>query len=564
MKTLKSLGLMARSVLSPFANFWRSITAPAPYALGAIPGPYPAINTTTAAALIAADQAAQEVLWSKRTIAGADLCYQDAPLNEFAMARVEPGEKPSDRDLQKFIVSVTDAQAMHGQVVNITTRAGIAGPGVAGEGECTGNELTQQLGTFSFRIGFFWYGSAFTMMARDQTMLGIMNDKYISDGFRALHAKKRNDDHLMRMIAWANMTTIVSGGVSVTNSVGYRNNLLPEGVVNVASLKSANVVDTTLISNVGTYQPRLGGIPMDTVMDSGASVGQAFTYLDTDIALQGLQTEPAYLQGLSFGAERGKDNPIFAGGLQKWNKHALYQWIMKDHANKGSIGSPLNARALLGAAVTGVNTSTVLQGGGFVYNSGDWPIRNYFEFFAGAYYQFHNGDTIAQNTSVFPTGFSSFYIVVINPTPNAQGHYWRVYGYTTVGSTSTTADTIAISNASIILGLPGEILSGDTGGLQHPQGALIVQCNPLGTPYGYGFMLGAQGMVCGSGSINGSVVNPLMGQRTVEIRNAGMAIALGARGVWGNNVVQRAGDGSAPGFVMTTHALTINGAPVVV
>ena len=95
------------------------------------------------------------------------------------------------------------------------------------------------------------------------------------------------------------------------------------------------------------------------------------------------------------------------------------------------------------------------------------------------------------------------------------------------------------------------------------QGALIVQCNVLGTPYGYSFMLGAQGLVCGNGSINGSASNPLMGKRTVEILNHGTSIAIGAEGVWGNQVVQRAGDGGAPGFLMATHALAIPGAPVV-
>ena len=76
-------------------------------------------------------------------------------------------------------------------------------------------------------------------------------------------------------------------------------------------------------------------------------------------------------------------------------------------------------------------------------------------------------------------------------------------------------------------------------------------------------MLGAQSLVCGNGSINGSASNPVMGKRTVEILNHGTSIAIGAEAVWGNQIVQRAGDGAAPGFLMATHALAVRGAPIV-
>ena len=545
--------------------------SPAPYVLGAYPGTvpaaYPAINSVTIANLIAGDANAQEILWSKRVIMGAELCYQDNPLAEYFTARVEPGKKPNERELKKAIVSVTDAEKVHGQVINITTRAGLGGPGVPGEGTRTGYEQKQVLGSFAFRIGTFWFGTAWTQMARDQTMLGLQNDKYVSEGLRTLLAKKQSDDHMMRWIAWAQNTAITTGGATPgATTIGSRNNILPGGVSSVANLISSNTVDTVLITDAGDLLPSLGGIPMDTVSDSGGSVGEVFTFFSTDIALKGLKNDPAYFQGQASGGDRGPENPLFKGGLTKWDSHGLYRWIMKDHANQGPVGSPLNARAYLGQAVTSATTNTVLYGGGFVFNQSSWPVPNYFEFFAGAPYQFFNGDTIARNTN------NTNYVLIILPVANAQGHYFNVLPYTTVGTTAlgaTAADIITLSGAPVSTGWAGEILSSDTSttgsgnGFSYPQGSLIVQCNANGCPFGYSFMLGAQSLVCGNGSINGSASNPVMGKRTVEILNHGTSIAIGAEAVWGNQIVQRAGDGAAPGFLMATHALAVRGAPIV-
>lgn len=512
---------------------------------------YPQINTTTLANLLATNSQAQEILWSRAVIDGADMCYQDNPLSESGfMARVR-NRKPNSKELRKCIISITDTTKVKGQYVNIPTVAGFGGPGVSGEGVRIGNEQKIVDGNIQVKIDILWFGAGFTGKSRDMTVIGSEYDLVIIPGLRQQHAKKRSDDNMMRLRAWAQNLPLNGGS---TPTIGARNNIFPDGISSVASLKTANVLDTTLITNMGQTLPRLGGMPMDTTNDSGGSIGECYMCLATDIALAGLETEPAYLNAQQYGGDRGETNRVFAGGYSKWNGQGIYRFIQRDHANKGPVGSPICQRALLGAATTNLS-STKIQGGGFAYLSGDIPAPNYFEFFDNAYYQFYNGDTIAQNTS--PTK----YILIVNPTPNSDGTSWNVYSYTTIGDTSTDSHSLTVASR-LSLGLTGEQTGGNAG--NHAIGAVISQCSVLGVPYGFSFHLGAQALVCGAGSIDGKPVEALMGRRTEEVRNHGMDIGIGAEGVWGNQVVTRAGDGSAPNFLMATHALNIAGAPIVV
>jgi hypothetical protein len=111
--------------------------------------------------------------------------------------------------------------------------------------------------------------------------------------------------------------------------------------------------------------------------------------------------------------------------------------------------------------------------------------------------------------------------------------------------------------SKVVLGLTGE-----TADWEFPIGSLVVECNILGTPFGRSLGLGAEALICGVGTINGSKVSPQFGKRTEEHLNHDMDHEIGAEKVWGAALVERS-DGVCPGFVVACHSLPVPGAPVI-
>jgi hypothetical protein len=514
--------------------------APAGFGFGA----YSNINVTTAANQVTDTADAREEAWVRSTLAAAQGLYQDCPLSDggFTARHVE-GKKPSPRILKKCIVELTDPSKIAGKTIHISTRAGLGGPGVAGEAQRQGSEQKLHVGSFDLTIGRFFFSVGYTAIARDETFQGPMYEDWIRDELRHLHAKKRNDDHLMRL------RQVTASGV------GLNNIIYPEGVTSEAALVTANTLDTTMISNMGQTLPRIGGVPMDISSDSGGSVQEAFTLFAPDMTLAPVFIEPAYQQAQRDAGVRGDSNRLFSGGLSMWDSNLLYRWIHRDHANPGSIGSPLLPRALLGNALTGANTGSIIHGGGLgagatldlsnadANNTGDTTdgiAPNYFEYFRAAPYTFYNGDTIAATT------VTDRYLLIIN----GDGTGWGCYNY-------------RINNGKAIIILARNTLSktGETN--THPKGSVIVECNVLGTPISYPIMFAAQALVCGVGSINGSVSNPKMGLVKIKDENYGMDLGIGVEGVWGNAPVKRARDGAYTGFLKGVCAVPVSGAPLI-
>lgn len=505
---------------------------------------FPVPNTTTTTNLVADNADAREQLWVMSVLDSTKASWQDAPLAEGGfMGRYTAGSKPQGNVLQKAIVEITDTEKVAGKTVHIQTRAGLGGPGVSGNSTRLGNEQKIHIGGYDVSIGRFWFGVGYDAIARNETFQGPTFDMGIRDDLRKLHAKKRNDDHLMRL------------RVASASGVGLNNLVFPDGISTVATLKTANVLDTNLITAMGEYLPSLGGVPIDTTDDSGGSVGELFMVFSSDRALSPLLTEPAYIQGLQQADARGDSNRLFKGGFKNWNGHGIYRWIHRDHANKGPIGSPLLPRARLGYALTGANTNSIIHGGGLACgatvdnvntdntNTGDTTdgfAPRYFEFFSNSPYTYYNGDTIAAVENV------TKYLLIINN----DGTGYACYSY-------------RVNNAKAIIILGRISIGVGTEVNTHPQGSLIVECNIIGTTWARSLMLGAQALVCGNGRIDGSPSNPKMGNVTSEKLDHGMQLSVGVEAVWGNAAAKRAGDGAFPGFLLAQHAVPVPGAPTI-
>lgn len=480
---------------------------------------YDKINVTTAAALVAENTKVREELWIRSILVGADHLYQENPLADNFTGPAES---------MKPVVTITDTEKVEGNTVNVPTIAGFGGPGVAGEGDRVGAEQKIHTGNFPVTIGRYWFGVGFTAIARDETVIGGRMDNVIRQGLKVLHAKKRSDDNLMRLIA---ATKTAKGG---------RNLIFPDGIANRDALKTAFVFDTPSISKIGDFLPGIGAVPMNITRDPKGSPVESFTQLGTHRALRPLHSEPAYLEAVTNGQVRGDSNNNFTGKYVDWLGHGLYRWYMKDHSNKGPIGSPLEPRALLGAPITTAANATVVQGGGYNWLTGDSPAPQYFEFFSNSPYRYYNGDTITADTT------TQRYLQIIN-TDGTYGTFpYKV----------NDGNKITLSGGEVGVGAVGQRT------LNFVQGAQIVECNVLGQAFTRILGMGAQMLACGTGSINGSKVAPQMGRRTEEHRNHGMDEGVGVEGVWGNAVVARH-DGTFPGFAVMECALLVPGAPTI-
>ncbi len=483
---------------------------------------YERINTTTKTNLTDQDSKIQEELWVRNIIFGGEGLYQENPFADNMTGKPGSG---------KPIVTITDTSKVHGNTINIPLVAGFGGEGVSGNGDRISQEQKLRVGSFPVTIGRYWFGYGVDSIAKEETLIGGFYDKVISQAMTEQMAKKKSDDHIMRLRAAA--------------TVGGRNHMFPEGVTAIGDLRSSHVLSTAMLSLGNDRMTSLGGVPMNVgAEDSGGSRIEEYMFLAPHPVLRPLDTESAYLDGRLYGEQRGANNPLFKGNYNSWNGISIYRWKMKDHGNDGPVGSPLMPRAWLRTALTGADTASVVTGGGSASSVTGDTTKHYFKFFSNAYYKYFNGDSIARVTNV------TRYLMIIN----GDGTGYAVYSYQVVGTGATDASQITIL-ARVPIGVGTETNN-------HPAGSLIVECNAAGVPFGYGLYLGGDALVCGTGTINGQATDPMYGKRTEEHRNHDMDHAVGVEAVWGNAVVERA-DGVKPGFIVAQTAMPVSGAPTI-
>lgn len=498
---------------------------------------YSRINTEKVADFLALDPNAQEILWVKRILLGADQenVFYDNMIGS-------PGSG-------KPFIRMDDMSKVDGNTIIIPTLAHLGGPGSQGEGDRVGNEEKMRLGSFPVRIGRQWYGVGITDVSKQETVIGAQFDNLVNMLLRKRLGKKKTEDMLMVLKATASARNIVRPNFKSTREL----------------LKTADTVGTTTITKSGLVLSGLGGKPVKVATTKVGSDVEEFLFFSSQYGLSTLRAETAYLQALQFAGARGDTNPLFKGDFSSWDGHGIYRWYIRDHDNYGAVGSTLLPRAFLGQAIASAGVSTTIYGGGDATGALLVPAPLYFEFFSNALYTFTNGNTVAADTSTVR------YVLIMNLTGANAG---KVGFYSYVinnGNTLTIQNQLGSANTGNALTTVGNVTyntapwvaagSGNFAGLTdaHPIGSLIMESNSYGVPFCGSLMLGEMAGVCGHGSLKG---RNAMGARTFQEFNHQMDHGIGIETVYGTAATKRV-DGNTPNYVYVESAFNVDGLPTV-
>lgn len=510
---------------------------------------YDKINAQTVQNLNDLSSDAQERLWVKRILRGSE--------SENVFSDNMTGSLGSGKP---FIVQ-DDVTKVDGKEIIITNLAALGGAGTQGEGDRIGKEEKLRIGTFSFKIGRQWYGVGMTDVAKEETVIGSQFDNVVNQLLRKRLGKKKTDDMMKRLV----QDTLALAGA--------RNIMRPNNKSSRDQLLSADVVSTPVISKAGLLASSNGASTVKVGKSKAGAPIEQFLFFTNQFATPDLKRESAYLQARQNGSERGDANTLFAGGYTDWDGHGIYEWKVRDHDAFGAVGSALTPRAFLGTAIPGKVANSAfagpIKGGGGTLAAGITPAPLYFEFFSNAPYTYINGETIAADIAtdryawiLVLSGADAGKVSFINYRVN-DGNAITIIkqlGTTVAGVYNTTVGGVV--NAAGIVTVTGKTVSGGPYTITEnaiAPGALMVEANANGVPFGYSYMLGEGAGMCGHGSLKG---RSAMAARTEEHRNHGMDHGIGVETVWGVNTTKRT-DGLIPNYVLVEHALNVDGLPVI-
>jgi len=248
------------------------------------------------------------------------------------------------------------------------------------------------------------------------------------------------------------------------------------------TLLSANFLKYDEILGLNAISSRLGGEPGQIGTDRMGNPIFENTIVATTDALYSLDLDPAFRTILATTKSEADAKTIFAGGYTRIKGAMIKERKVIDHDGIGAIGSPLNPKARLGAAIMAGTASFDILGGGSASAAARTDIL-FFKYFKNYAYQFLKSDVLAQDSE-------TRYVMIVNP-PNAptDPNKWGMYAYTTgnngnkitvsgrlgaatAGITNTTLGTVTF-NASPSLGAAGNTET-------HPIGALVLPCGANG------------------------------------------------------------------------------------
>lgn len=459
------------------------------------------------------------------------------------------------------IKQILSTHTQKGTRVVFTRPAALGGQGVSGNGTYVGTEEKRVFGQYELNIGHHFYGVSEEDLAADQTAIGY-GGKFDKAAVPLLADRIRmHDRDVLEATAIANATTA--------------NTVYPNFRFTVNGLGTADYISHTSINWFKQKAPSAQVVPINTSRDGAAVISKHFL-CGSQYALGELSRSSSFQTLLSQAGVRGTSNELFGGHLPDWDGTKIHKFEVNDHDADGPQGSFMAPRAYLGVAIAANNTAPTISGGGVNGTTAAQLARSaaaaakttvgYFQHFPGAPYAANARTIIAQETS------TNKYVMIQNMTGSDTGKF-GFYTYTTTnGNTITTTERLrAAASGGAVTTLTGSTISWLTGpwatattaypGLTdaHPVGSLVVPVNSKGVYYVRSLMIGADFMMTGFGSINGTP-STAMGVRTTEVQNHQSNIAIGLRRVHGMDPIRNT-HGNANGYLLVVSACRLEGQP---
>lgn len=323
----------------------------------------------------------------------------------------------------------------------------------------------------------------------------------------------------------------------------------------IDTLGGSDTIDWDSVVTLNTQMKRLGGTPAigGKNRENGRSIFRNFVVATTD-ALDSLHKDPTYRGYLKDGDVRGNMNYLFKEGFHDVKGNIIKEYNPIDHDGVGPIGSPLNPKVELGAAITAGTGAFNILGGGSAEAAAEVNYE-FFRDFPNFAYKFCEGDQL-------DAGSTPFYVLVVNPPDGtAQANKMGFYKCTTNdGVKITVTERLAPSAAgsSVNKTSIGSVTwnTGKWEGkhtTEHPIGAMVYLANAKGQPIGYTLYLGSSAAYRGYGKYRG--------HRSQQIHEGGFVTDVFITTVLGQEPRRDVRD-RTPGVIRMLHSVNYAGTPI--
>lgn len=486
-------------------------------------------SPNTGDTLFAQAPLAQRILWKK----GVEIWEQSTDF----FAKLEGSGASS------LIWTETDTSKGDGQTIRFTNMSGFYGEPHVGEAlfPTPQDFETIQIGEYDLTVDFFRWGTRFTQ--RMEEFMGVRNQivRGLPDEIGKWLGRQKTEKLLMMFRLQLPAANLI-----------YANGKTRD------TLTSADTLSYNGIVGMGAQLAPLGGTPAKVGMVNGTEVFRNVVVATTD-ALYSLETDSNYRTILASTRDEAAAKMLFSGGYTDIRGNIIAKYNPINHDGVGAIGSPMNAQALLGNAITAGTASVTVTGGGNPTAAALTQIL-FFKFFSNFAYIFSESVTAAQDANVH-------YLMIVNgPNDSVAPNGIGMYRYTTGNNGNQVVCNAVLGPVNV--GQAHTTFNGgdgaggvtwNTGPLagrstqHHDQGSRVFQCNALGQVIGDSLMLMRGAAYRGYGMFRN--------QRSMQIHEGGFVKDMFVTSVFGQTPrLDRLG--RAPAVLRQRHALNFAGVPL--
>lgn len=459
---------------------------------------------------------------------------QHNPFLQFTSATDKTG-----KGVGSIFATKRDLRAGGGDRVNFSVIGTPAGPGVKGEEELTGN--TSKSSLYSWNVRVDWYRDAVEYTKNTYEFLaagGNLMRRSIDLLGHKMGIHERND-MMMRLIKGAD------GNVMRPNNRGTVNKL--------------TTADTLTLDSTVSFREKistLGGMPIRQTYGPNQSPIQGYLVFGTQVAFNPIRNDDGFQLALSNGHARGEKNANFTGEMIDWQGTPFYEMLGTDEAWDDYLGNAMLPKAKIGTEVTVDTASASLK---LIANSSN--TKNlYFQFFDGYDYHFYSDDQSTTDSTVYyawavnPDGSVAFVsytgsdndgnlILVKNILATAAGTSTKgakKVGEVDLGTAPTKSGDIITPDSDA--NVPADFTYTD----KIQVGAIVIQANSSGVPYGRSFVFGAMAAAFAYGRYAKELIS--------EKRDFDFVHGRGFETVFGTNVCLNA-LGKPVNYLLIEHAI---------